>query len=296
MEVTRSRAGVGYRLRMRTVHLGLATLAVACSASPEDTTPTSGDLRLLTYNVAGLPTGLAGPSVPTEERMPQIGAFLNAYDWVGLQEDFTEPGHELLLADAGHPVQYWFSEVLESTRALGSGLSTLVRVGEVVDYEETHYTACNGTLDGASDCLASKGFQITTVRLGSERVDFINTHHEAGGGLEDEAARTAQVDQILGALAATEHAVVFVGDFNMRWSDPPDATELQRYADAGLRDVCLELDCPEPDRIDRILVRDSANLMLTVSDWAVEPGYEDAEGAPLSDHDPVAATIAWETR
>lgn len=276
----------------------LLLILAACGPSESDSAielPTSGSLRVLSYNVAGLPTGLAGPPRPTPERMAAIAPKLGGYDLVGLQEDFTDEGHDLLLAEADHPVRHWFSTTVAADRAYGSGLSSLAREAELVEVFEDHYSACNGVLDGASDCLASKGFLTLRLSLGGHELDFVNTHHEAGGGADDEAARTTQVTEVLAAMSgrSADRAVVFVGDFNMRWSDPPDAVELQRYADAGLRDACDELACPEPERIDRVLVRDGGGMRLTVSDWAVEPGFEDAEGAPLSDHDPVAITLSW---
>jgi endonuclease/exonuclease/phosphatase family metal-dependent hydrolase len=270
----------------------------ACVAACGDTDPleTSGEFRVLTYNVAGLPTGIASPARPTDDRMEEISPMLLDYDLVGLQEDFTDTGHERLFAAPTHPIRTWFSTIYSSEQVYGSGLSQLSRIGEQVDLFEEHYTACHGVLEAASDCLASKGFQVLRLSLGGAELDFVNTHHEAGGGVEDETVRTSQVDQVLASLSSrsADRAVIFVGDLNMRWSDPPDAVELQRYADAGLRKSCEEVGCPEPDRIDQIWVRDSDDLRLTISDWAVETRFVDDDGTDLSDHEAIALTIQWE--
>ena len=256
----------------------------------------SGSFRVLTYNVAGLPTGLASHPRPTDDRMAEISPMLADYDLIGLQEDFTDSGHALLYEAPEHPVRTWFSDVFAPERAYGSGLGQLSRVGEQVELFEEHYTQCHGVIDGSSDCLASKGFQTLRLSFGGAELDFVNTHHEAGGGVEDEAARTTQVDQVMASLSgrSADRAVIFVGDLNMKWSDPPDAIELQRYVDSGMRNSCEELACPEPDRIDQIWVRDSDDLKLTVSDWAVEERFVDGDGLDLSDHEAIGLTVHWE--
>ena len=290
------RGGMWHSARMRTLLLTALPLCFGTSCVGAEPLETSGSFRVLTYNVAGLPTGIASHPRPTDDRMVEISPMLADYDLIGLQEDFTDSGHDLLFEAPQHPIRSWFSEVYTSEQVYGSGLSQLSRVGEQVELYEEHYTACHGVLDGSSDCLASKGFQVLRLSLGGAELDFVNTHHEAGGGVEDEAVRTSQVDQVLASMSSRSEgrAVIFVGDLNMRWSDPPDALELQRYADAGLRNSCDELGCDEPDRIDQIWVRDGSELRLTVSDWAVETRFVDADGLELSDHDAIALTVQWE--
>jgi len=255
--------------------------------------PTEGSLRVLTYNVHGLPDALTGDD--GEARMRAIAPLLEDFDLVGLQETFDEDKHALLTAEATHEVQTWFSEKVESSRAYGSGLAVLARAPLVEEFTE-HYRMCHGLLDASSDCLASKGFQVVRLSVGGAELDLYNTHHEAGGGVEDEATRADQVSQVLDSLATRSagRAVIFVGDTNLRPSDPPDAEQLARYAEVGLRDACVELDCTEPDHIDRIYVRDSDDLKLQVTDWANEPAFFDADGVPLSDHPAISATIRYD--
>ena len=276
---------------------------VACGGSIDDTgtpvpPPDSGELSILAYNVHGLPDAVTNTEEPGLDRMLQISPLLNAYDLVGLQEVFTPENHDAVLADTTHGLVQTFNTPLDSSRAYGAGLEVLSAVGTHVGTEDTFYDACNGILDGASDCLASKGFQQVTIDLGDAPLTFINTHHEAGGGDADEAARAVQVQQVLDALAAlpSDHAVIFVGDFNMRESDPADVAPLQAYADAGLRNLCHELDCPEPDRIDRIHVRDSDTVAFTALEWWVAPEFVDANGNDLSDHDAIAGRVRWDRR
>ncbi|MCB9679262.1 MAG: endonuclease/exonuclease/phosphatase family protein [Alphaproteobacteria bacterium] len=272
----------------------LLTALVACkTAEPE--VPTEGTLDLLTYNVQGLPDPLTESDRLNVDRMNAIAPLLDAFDIVGLQEDFDASNHALLTDPASHDVKEWFSAPVDESRAYGAGLALLSRAAEV-GYVETHYAQCNGVFDGASDCLASKGFQRLSVQLGAHVVDLINTHHEAGGGPEDDAARRSQVLEVIAAIDANpDHAVIFMGDTNLRPSDPEDVDELALYADAGLRDACVELDCAEPDHIDRFLIRDAPGIALSVDDWRNEdPTFRFPEGDPMSDHPPISITLSWQ--
>lgn len=282
---------------MRHLSPWLAALACACNtpdgAEPSET-PTEGQLSALTYNVQGLPDALSESTRPTAERMTLISPLLERYDLALLQEDFDPENHELLVAEATHPVREHFDTLVSPERVYGSGLSQLARGATLVEVFEEHYTACNGVLDGASDCLASKGFLILRLSLGGAEIDVYDTHHEAGSGLEDIDARGVQVDQVIASIEGRSagRAVLFGGDTNLRWSDPDDAPLLQRYADAGLRDVCTELDCPETDHIDRFLMRDGDDLALTALGWE-SPGDFFEGDDPLSDHPPIVAQIGW---
>ena len=283
-------------LRFLSLSLGL----LACAPPPpdkapvDDVVPTAGTLRVLTYNVAGLPDGLSSADGDLLDRMPAIQPLLSDYDLVGLQEDFDETGHAALTEDTPHAEVRWFSAPLNDRRYYGSGLSLLLPQ-PAVDYQEEHYTDCNGVLDAASDCLASKGFQTAMLTLGGASLQVLNTHHEAGGGDADEAARRTQVDQVIAAVDShgEDQAFLLTGDFNLRPGDPADEANLAQYDDAGLLRACDLVDCPEPNHIDHIRVRSSTTLSLEVLEWSRSDEFVSASGVDLSDHPPIEAVIAW---
>ncbi len=276
----------------------LALTLFACAEPPPggDLFPTEGSLSALTYNVQGLPDVLTDHPRPGLDRMERIAPLLVDYDVVGLQEDFDAANHAALVARADHDLVTWFDDPVDDTRVYGPGLSLLTRAGQVVEVREEHYTTCHGVLDGASDCLASKGFHVVRLDLGGGvELDVLNTHHEAGGGTEDDLARAAQVAQVLAALEGPSagRAILYMGDFNLRWTDPEDVDELQAYVDAGLRDACDEVACPELDHIDKFFLRDSQDLRLEVVEWRREAHFLDEDGADLSDHPAIAVEVAW---
>ncbi len=274
--------------------LPLSCLALGACPAPGDTgalPPGSGSLRVLTYNVHGLPPEITGDD--TTARQARIAPLLEGYDIAALQEDFIESNHELLVGAVDWTTARWFDEVIDG-RAYGSGLALLASLSERA-YHEQHYSECHGTLDGSGDCLASKGLQRVRLDLGGGELDVYNTHHEAGGGDEDNAARWSQVEEVLAAM--DEHsagrAVLFLGDFNLHGDDPEDQPCLDAYRGYGLEDACDALGCPEPGRIDRAWFRSGDALQLVPTDWAVQEQFVDEQGEPLSDHDAIAVGFDW---
>ena len=271
----------------------------ACTSSKvetEDDTglePTSGVFDVLTYNVHGLPSAITGDDTPG--RMQAIAPRLTAHRIIGLQEDFDADNHAILTEEAPHLTQITFDQRLDG-RFYGSGLTILADYEEI-EVRNTHYSTCHGTTDAASDCLASKGFQALRVQLGTATLDIYNTHLEAGGGDEDNAARQVQVDDLIASLQgwSQDQAVVFTGDFNLRETDPEDLPQIdQLLEEAGLERTCWALDCDTPNHIDKILFRSSPEVTLVPTLWAnIDSEFRDESDTPLSDHPPIAAAFAW---
>jgi len=266
----------------------------ACPPEGEDTAPplaTSGSLHALTYNVHGLPPEITGDDTTTRQEL--IAPLLGDFDIAALQEDFIESNHEILTAGRERVTEQWFDEVIDG-RAYGSGLAVLADYPEQL-YHPQHYSSCYGTLDNSGDCLASKGFQLVRLQLGAGSVDVYNTHHEAGGGDEDNAVRLEQVQEVLAAM--DEHsagrAILFLGDFNLHGDDEEDLPCIELYEGYGLVDACDAIGCPEPGRIDRAWFRDGDELTLTPTTWEVQEQFVDALGEDLSDHDAIAFGFDW---
>jgi len=258
--------------------------------------PSAGSIEVLSYNVHGLPSAITGDD--TTARQELIAPLLNNYDLVGLQESFIDSDHKILAAAANHSSQSRFAATYEPDRVYGSGLAAFMRFNIIEVFNE-HYSTCNGTFDAASDCLASKGFQVLRIELAPGlELDFYNTHLEAGGSAADDEARSPQIDQLITSLIGRSlgRAVIFTGDFNLHRvpEQPADIEMIDRLTTAGqLLDVCESLDCPDPTRIDRIFYRDSAEVILEPTVWSVEQEFVDKQGVNLSDHQPIHATITW---
>ena len=150
-----------------------------------------------------------------------------------------------------------------------------------------------------SDCLASKGFQWLVLDLGGEPLHLYNTHMEAGGGPEDEAARTDHASQLVTHIQAnaTDEAIVFIGDTNLHPDDPIDVPLIEALTEpTGLKDSCAAVDCPEVNHIDRLLYRSSNRLTLEILQWNNEAEFTDTNGMPLSDHPALSIQVNWDTQ
>lgn len=254
--------------------------------------PVSGELVVLTYNIAGLPQGLSGSD--PERNIPQISPLLNAYELALAQEDFWY--HDVLLTDVEHPNISEPSPADPAKMGIGDGLNRFSQT-PFGDLERQQWYACHGMLDCSSDCLGRKGWSFArhTLADGVE-VDVYNLHMEAGGCPEDIEIRTQATMNLAAAIAERSEgrALVVAGDFNLRATDPEDVTPLENIVNgAGLTDVCDALDCGD-ERIDHIMIRNGASVTLDPLMWWIPEEFVDARtGEPLSDHLPVAARLSW---
>lgn len=279
--------------------LAAGSLAGAAAAAP---------FSVLSYNVAGLPDPLSSstPSVNT----PQISPLLNAYDLVGVQEDFFY--HERLVASLTLP----YRSVKDTSAneygeqlgfAFGDGLNSFSRT-PFEGFTRVTWDECFGVLTNGSDCLTPKGlsFQRHEVEAGVF-LDVYNWHADASSDAEDLAARRSNTRQLAQAILdrSAGNAVIVLGDTNSRWTRAGDA--LPELAAIGLTDAWIELvrggdvpavgpaltDCsaavsPQCERVDKIFYRSSDRLIVEALAYDVPVArFSDAAGVPLSDHDPV---------
>lgn len=264
-----------------------------------------GGFSMLSYNVAGLPEVLSGsnPSV----NMPLIGPLLDAYDLVLTQEDFANPDpplddtrvyHDVLRAGTDFPyvsepqVPPMGTDAARPDALLGDGLSffSRFRLGPV---ERVTWNDCMGLLDHSSDCLATKGFAVSTIELApGVTVDVYDLHADAGGAVEDQAARASNFAQLADHIVehSAGRAVIVGGDTNLH-TDRPEADEVWRsfLATTGLADVCDTVECGDDvDVIDKIAFRSGDGLDLAARSHVFErERFTRDDGEPLSDHDPL---------
>ena len=267
--------------------LVVALLAAAAVAQPPAARG-EGVLRVLTYNVAGLPEGISRsrPSV----NIPLIGPLLEPYDLVLVQEDFAFQAQ--LRAGVRHPHASVGSGTGE-LHDLGDGLNRFSRA-PFRDHRRVRWARCNGVFEDGSDCLAPKGYSVASHELApGVVVDVYNLHMDAGRSPADRRVRAAQVAQLLDDISrrSADRAVVVAGDTNL-WER--DEEVLRRWLrDGRLRDCCRALACRDARRIDRVMVRDGGRVALEPLSWRVDPRFVDAAGRPLSDHRPVAVRLRW---
>lgn len=339
--------GIGDRVRRaRALALAAALLGgtalAACSSDSggsEGATTTeatsgdegaSGEVSVLSYNVAGLPAEISKES--PDVNIPKISPLLNDYDIVMTQEDFDwwKPDglaskadfvnyHDRLRADADHEFrteQHPGNEAvgidIEEDRPnmeLGDGLGVLSRY-PLSDTDRVPWTKCFGEFDsGASDCLAMKGFLMTRVELADGVVvDLYDLHGEAGGGEEDQALQVEDFEQLADYINENSagNAIILGGDTNLHTDlpgddaheDSADGEDLEIWdrflADTGLTDACAATDCDDAGRIDKIAFRSDDGIELEPTSYGFQTDvFVDEAGEDLSDHQALEVVFAW---
>ncbi|MEZ5244550.1 MAG: hypothetical protein R2707_05580 [Acidimicrobiales bacterium] len=277
--------------------------------TPDETTttaPPAVEIELLTYNVAGLPDLLSGSEPATNT--PLIGPRLNDYDIVLVQESWLTPAdtpddqrtyHEILVELADHEFE---SESLPAplgtdperpSAALSDGLNRFSDF-PFTPVERHRWTTCG---EASADCLSLKGFSVATTTLADGiEVDIYNLHLDAGRA--DFEIRADNVAELTAHILENSagRAVVVAGDFNLHLDRDPDADQFASLlADTGLSDVCAELGCDDPNRIDKVLFRSGDGVDITPLEWRNDAdAFTRDDGEPLSDHDPVMARLRFE--
>ena len=263
----------------------LLTLAVLTACQPE---LSSGELHLLTYNVAGLPQGISksNPAV----NIPLISPKLNAFDLVVVQEDFNY--QDQLRKDVTLPYKSVPQKTASTKSTFGDGLNRFSRF-LFRDFLRKTFAKCFG-----ADCLAAKGISVALTELADGvEVDLYNLHLEAGGKADDNEARVEHVDVLLKTITTRSvgRALIVMGDFNLHRDDGGhDVKMLDRLKnEGGLTQVCDVLKCGD-DRVDRVFFRDSSALSWTAKKWMLDTTFKDSQGKELSDHEPLTVRLAWQ--
>lgn len=278
----------------------------------------SGELKALTYNVAGLPESLSGSN--PAENMPHISPLLNDYDLVLVQEDWLTPEegtltlevyHDLLAQEAMHPYQSvpaplpLGSDKTRPEALVSDGLNrfSMSPFGEL---QRVRWEGCYGgaTGDGAGDCLATKGFSVATHRLADGiDIDVYNLHGEAGNAVQDQSLQEDDYRQLAAFIVSrpSDRAIILGGDTNLLTdSGNPDFVIWQDFLRAtGLSDVCEILDCgSDATVIDKFAFRrgSSASIEPLSHRFERDKFIHPESGEPLSDHDALTVEFRWSRR
>lgn len=248
------------------------------------------EFTILTYNVQARPV-----FDDSKHKFKFISPLLNRFDICAFQECFKD--RYRLWKEAMHPVKTYHSALKHPFELVTSGLSILgkfpLRAVDGINFKEEG--------DG-QNWPASKGVLLAQFDVHGLPLDVYTTHIAAGGHEASLRAKHEQGDDIIEFVrekSPSDHAVILLGDFNMRPSrgpedkeknkDNPKVTGFDRIVSAlGLRDASDEINGPTGTEIDRVLFRPGTGHAMRVLSWQCDdPAFYDPDGKPLSDHEPV---------
>ena len=247
--------------------------------------------KVLTYNIHALHPLIAGDD--PHFRVPKILEKSIDYDFIFIQEnwiydyDYLDkllPSHQFIVSDKSKffwPLNYLIN-------ANGSGLTMIVSDEyKVLNFHEEKFNYCNGWFSDANDCLGSKGFQHIQLEISGRRVDFYNTHLDAGNSEADISTRQKQVIHIIDYIKnhSDLHPIILCGDLNINKIGSKEEKILDRLIED------LDLD---------IVDWSSENLYdKEVLDYILYRGFEINNNLfginynllGLSDHPPISASF-----
>ncbi|KAK1990756.1 endonuclease/Exonuclease/phosphatase [Colletotrichum falcatum] len=269
---------------------------------------TSGDLTILSMNVAGLPEFLQNNEVPGDKttNSKTIGTLFAAYNYgiIHAQEDFNY--HAYIYQTDTHP----FRTATSGGVPFGSGLNTLSNY-DWIDFERVKWDTCSNA--SGSDCLTPKGFTFMRVRLAEGAyVDVYNLHADAGTEADDVKARSSNLKQVADYIDANSagNAVLVFGDTNSRYTRPNDGVTVfgaqNNLTDAWVELVrggvvpAVETLCDNPstndycETVDKSFYRGGPLVDLRATHWGYESNkFLQPGGNILSDHNPITANFTW---
>lgn len=197
-------------------------------------------LKIISYNVAGLPVDI---DVPLKQS--DIGEYINSkdYDIAAVQEDFS---FHTYLDEA--ITTYPYKTVHTGSIPWGDGLNIYSKT-KIYNESRTTWDSLSGVFDGGSDELTPKGFLYTVIELeGGVYLDFYVIHCDAYGDSGSVEARKDNFRQLAEHINSrtADRPVMVVGDFNaflhLHETNPNSDTGLMKHliTGAGLKDGWVE--------------------------------------------------------
>jgi exonuclease III len=283
--------------------MAMSVVSISASAAEAKT------LRILSYNVAGLPI-----DIDVSLKQKEIGKIINEsdYDIVAVQEDFTY--HESL---AGEIKTFPYQTISTGSIPWGDGLNIFSKTTIYNEYRE-EWEQLSGIIDGGNDALTPKGFLYTVIELeDGVYLDFYTIHADAYGDAGSVAARTDNFRQLAEHINArtTDRPVIVTGDFNAflhekTANSDTGVTEFMING-AGMKDGWVECHnggdyedfsyytdkygsgynatCGVFDSIERVMYKDGGGVHLEITELTYDmyPGE-------LSDHPALNLTFTYE--
>ena len=288
----------------------LLCFACAYPAFAEDAASDEGTLKIVSYNVDGLPIPAFATSenrdpIACSKKIPPVLNALNA-DIIAVQEDFNF--HYIHKKGIDMP----YKTMHPGGIPFGDGLNFFSKF-PMYNVTREAWNDAYGILDSSADQLTPKGFLYAAMEIADGvYVDVYDLHADADDGEGDVAARLSEFRQLLDFIdrVSADHAVIIVGDINARFLQLENKMQEMFIEGEGFKEIWIELEnggnyylTPEDearfnaqysswwgywDSAEKLFYRDGGGVSFSAKSndlvW-----YLDEEGNHLADH---AAQIA----
>lgn len=271
-----------------------------------------GKLRLMTYNVSGIPV-LGDKQGSQRElkgnaRMAKIGEILcreSGCDIIGAEEDFN---HHPALAKAMPSFPY--QTFSKGGVPLGDGLNIFSKF-PVYNVKRTKWRKCFGYLAGANDRLAEKGILSSVVEIEKGvYIDLYVVHTDASNDPKSLVARKDNFRQLAEMINSRkeDRAIIVMGDFNTTFilNEKDDPYEML-VEKAGLTDSWAVIhnngkcnyknekdwNPTLKETLDRVMYKSGGGVEIKVENYEYAE-FTDEKGQTYTDHVSTKAILSYE--
>lgn len=313
LNIRRRRTDTEENMKRKLTALLLCAVLCLCTVMPvfAEDVPETGTLKILNYNVDGLPLPAFLSSTGRDPLAcsKQIPAKLNAFDAdiIAVQEDFNF--HTILK----NRIDAKYTTYHSGGIPFGDGLNYYSKL-PLFNVTRVPWETAYGIFDAGSDELTPKGFICCSVQLAEGvYVDVYNMHADAYGAPPNAAARVAQYKQMISFIDeySKDHAVIVTGDTNTRFMHTESELKKQFIDEAGFKEAWVEL-CNDGnydivyadtekwgedywgiwDSVEKVFYRDGGAVSLEAAAHEFVL-LTDENGSPLSDHSAEFATLTY---
>ena len=282
--------------------MALAMILCCAARIPAKETPSSGasapakvaaskgaesfDVKVITYNVAGLPNFITFNRnlAPTAERFSRIGDRLQQYDIIGIQEAFI-PAREIIEKKLGEYYVVHGADV-GKVKLMGSG----VYIYSKWTVTQSHYEKWQHLAD--ADALSLKGFVSATVNVSPGlAIDVYNVHGQTGKSPDKVVMKLKNYERLARYMeyqsGNSGRPVLLIGDFNVKDGDPVWKSIAEGMGLTMIPD-------PVKGKPDHLFYKDNGSgwrisVLESGSDFT-----EEINGRRFSDHIAFHATLRFE--
>ena len=243
-------------------------VSCACPASAASEDVQTGTMKIVNYNVDGLPIPAFATSenrdpLECSKKIPDVLNALDA-DIIAVQEDFNF--HNIHKKGIDLPYKTLHSGVIP----FGDGMNFFSRY-PMYNVAREAWDETYGVLDSCGDQLTPKGFLCASMEISDGvYVDVYDLHADADWGVgdysRDVAARLSEYRQLLRFVDtySKNHAVILVGDVNARFLQLENELQTLFIEDAGFKEIWIEL---ENEGRYYLTSEDEARFNAEFSDW-----------------------------
>ena len=186
----------------------------------------NNSIDIINFNIHGFGKFIGGCKI--KENINTIIDKINIYDIIFIQENWR---YNNLFREKLINHQLVQAHNKKKGSSFSSGLLIAINNNiDIVSNNEIMFDDCNGIIANGNDCLVSKGFIFSKIKLNDDIIDLYNIHLESGNSSNDFSLRSKQLETFERYIETHSNInnLIICGDFNI---DYYTSNEIQSFQD-----------------------------------------------------------------